>query len=172
MSARRWLMLAGGFGGLTLTTPFSGALVTRSTDLTVANDAFQLVTWDTEEYDTDSYWSLGAADRLVIPSTGYYLYGAAFRWKATNNGADGVRGGGIWINGDDPTTDQDLGYQEWPSSTLTGALMHITPVGPPRYLTAGDYLRAHGYQYSANGASLDIHASQGRTPAFWIVRLG
>jgi hypothetical protein len=172
MLARRLLIAAMGIGGFDVTLPFSGALVTRSTDLTVTNDTFQVVTFDVEEYDTDGYWSSGAGDRFTIPVDGFYLYGCALRWSAANNNNSGVRGGGFWINGDDPALIQDLGYQEWPSSPLTGALMHMTPVGPPRELSAGDYLRVHAYQYTNGGASLDLDSSQGRTPAMWIVRLG
>lgn len=173
MLASRVLLAAGGSGGFVVPSiPFSGALVTRSTDLSVGNDTFQLVDWDTEEYDTDDYFDLGADDRFTIPTTGYYIFGAAGRWKATNNTDPGVRGIGVWADGDDPTVTQDYGYNEWPSSELTGALMHQTPVGPPRHFTAGQYLRVHAYQFSNNLAALDLDASQSLTPAFWIVRLG
>jgi hypothetical protein len=166
------LMVGGGASFLEEDMPFSGALVTRSTDQSVTNDTFPVITFDTEEYDTDAYWDPGAGDRFTIPADGIYQFGVVVRWKATNNPAGaGVRGCGVWINGEDPATLQDIGYNEWPSSELTGALMHQTPVGPPRALSAGDYIRAHAYQYSTGGSALDVHASQSRTPAFWIVRL-
>lgn len=155
------------------TLPFSGALVTRSTDLTCTNDTFTEITWDTVEYDTDSYWSAGAPKNLTIPTTGYYIAGVIVRWKATNNGAGaGVRNCAIHPNGQDPSLHQGYAELEWPSSTLTGALVHQSCVMPPRYLTAGDYLRGTAYQYSTGGGSLDVDANESRTPAFWIMRVG
>lgn len=171
----RLLAAAGGLGGFTVTAlAFSGAVVTRSTDLTVTNNDFAVVTFDTEEYDTDNYFTTsgGQGERFTIPVDGYYLFGCQGRWKADNNAVAGVRGIGVWLNGADPTTVQDIGYNEWPSSTLTGALMHQTPVGPPRFFSAADYLRVHAYQFSNNSASLDLDSSQSRVPCFWILRVG
>ncbi len=151
---------------------FSGAVLTRSTNQTVSNNTFPVITWDTVEYDTDSYSNLGTHnERFTIPTTGYYMAGVQLRWSAAQNASAGVRGGGIWMNGDDPTSVQDIGYNEWPSSGLSGALMHQTPVMHPRHFTAGDYIRAHAYMFTGS-ASLDIESLAGRTPAFWIIRLG
>lgn len=169
MLATRFLF-TGGFTDVP--APFQGALVTRSTDLEVGNDDFQLIDWDTVEYDVGDFFDAGADDRFTIPADGYYIFGMTGRWKADNNTHEGVRGVGVWLDGDDPTVDQDIGYQEWPSALTAGALMHQTPVGPPRYFTEGQYIRAHAYQFSANSAALDLHASQGRTPAFWILKVG
>jgi hypothetical protein len=153
------------------TTPFQGSLVTRSTDLSVADDDFQLVTWDTVEYDEGDFYDAGATDRFTIPADGYYLFGCMGRWDAANNtGGPGVRGIGIWLNADDPTLHENIGYNEWPAFTQAGAYMFQTPIGPARHLETGDYIRMYAYQ-SSSGA-LDLMASQGKTPAMWIVRVG
>lgn len=167
MLAKRLFMGGTGGGFLVPNIPFSGALVTRSTDLSVANDTFTVIDWDTEEYDTDGYWAAGSPTKFTIPIDGYYMAGVIVRWKATNNAVAGVRNCSI---SDDTGSSQALAEQEWPSSGLTGALMHMSTVMPPRHFTAGQWLEATAYQYSSG--ALDVDANLGRTPTFWILKLG
>ncbi len=52
---------------------FSGAKIYRSSDLSVTIST-ATITFDSEEYDTDSYHSTSTnTDRITIPETGYYL---------------------------------------------------------------------------------------------------
>lgn len=151
--------------------PFSGALLTRSADLSVSNDTFQLIDWDVIEYDVGGYVDLGTDDgRLVMPADGYYEFGCNSRWSDSANGSAGVRGIGVWRNDDDPQTIENIGYNEWPSSSLAGALMHQTPHGAPRHFTAGEWIRCYAYQYS--GGALILDAIGGTTPCFWVRRVG
>jgi hypothetical protein len=57
--------------------PFSGALVKKSADQTTANySAFPVVTWDAEEYDTDTYHDNATNNsRLTVAVAGYYQVG-------------------------------------------------------------------------------------------------
>jgi len=68
----------GGGGGFT-----QRARVSRSSDLTVNSGAFTVVTWSTEDVDTDGMVTLGTNnDRITIQTAGTYLLVANARFSA------------------------------------------------------------------------------------------
>ena len=48
--------------------PQRGALVYRSSVLSIANNSATNISWNAEDYDTDAIWSLGAPTRLTVPT--------------------------------------------------------------------------------------------------------
>ena len=65
-----------GIADASSTPSLSTSKVSRSTTQSISTGGSDTpITFDTEEYDTDSYWTSGAATRLTIPVNGYYLIG-------------------------------------------------------------------------------------------------
>lgn len=58
---------------------FSGARVYRSSYQTVNHNTLTVLSFDTERFDTDNYFSSPNTTRLTAPATGYYLVGASVR---------------------------------------------------------------------------------------------
>src|SRR5512139_2155284 len=140
MLARRLLLSAYGLGGFFLPGIVSGASLRRTTanNLAVPQDTWVAVAYDLAVWDTDGYWSAGSPTLLTAPFNGIFLFGANGRWDAGQNSTAGVRNQWIGKSGETPSTTQALAEVEWPSSSLTGALMMQPLIGPPTVLNAGE----------------------------------
>lgn len=82
---------------------FSGVKLRKSADQTgVTSGSLVTVTWDTEEWDTDSYHS-GSDAHVVIPATGRYQFTIGLSWAAASGGtvrsitlSKSINSGGAW----------------------------------------------------------------------------
>jgi hypothetical protein len=95
------ISLAGGSSGLVVEVvrPFldnsvpqvvarHGARVHRTTNKSIPNNALTTVDFQAELYDTDGYWSVGNATRLIVPAGlgGLYLVFAQLNYAVNANG--------------------------------------------------------------------------------------
>lgn len=135
------------------TGAFSGCVAYKSSaGQSLANDTVTLITFDAEEFDTDSYHSTSTnTGRMTIPSgkDGKYLLIAGLRFTANATGSRSVQ---IYKNGASvaaPT--RVMTVSESGSSTWINGSAILSAV-------AGDYFEVYGYQKS--GGTLDVDASQ------------
>jgi hypothetical protein len=136
----------------------TGARVTRSNAQTIATGNWYALSFDTETYDTGSYWSAGAPTRLTVPGTGYYLIIGRNGFAAHGTGNRGIafRKSG--------TTDvaSYFGANLGAGSGCDQLLVSMQP------LSAGDYLELMVFQ--ASGGNLNTLTGTDK-PEFSIVRL-
>lgn len=133
---------------------FSGANVTRASSQSISNATWTLITYTTETFDTDGYWSAGSPTKLIIPETGYYLVGCITKFAANANNEPEIM---IYINGSTPATRVTGGTRPTGHSQLNISVVNA--------YTKNDYLEAKVYQNS--GGALNVENS-----TFWIARLG
>lgn len=104
---------------------FSGAQMSKTANQEISG-TIEEVTWETADYDTDSYVDL-PNNRFVIPWDGYYEVDAVFRWEATGENWRHifVRLNGATISGE---------YTEQPERVIAGV------TSGPFEASAGDFL--------------------------------
>ena len=140
----KWATAAGG-------ASFAGVGVKKSADQSTANATFVAITWNQEDFDTNTYHDNATNNtRITIPTGkgGYYLITGAVQYdgNATKN-----RGCEIRLNGSSGA----VNYLYF----LSTAEVTNSPVYPMSYilsLSAGDYIELFSYQNS--GGSLNIAA--------------
>ena len=72
----------GAAGGVT----FSGASVYTSAAVSIPNGTLTVVTWNSEDFDTNSFHSTSVnTGRFTIPTAGKYLINAMIGWDTTAN---------------------------------------------------------------------------------------
>jgi hypothetical protein len=127
---------------------FVGAKVTRSTAQSMANDTWTVISFDTEEFDTDGYYTSGSPTRFTIPSGkgGKYLVTATGFFN--NSSTSGSRLTKITKNG----SEYSPGYGTWMSAatTRTHALLNTVVA-----LVATDYIEFNMYQNSGGSLNTD-----------------
>lgn len=80
---------AGSSGGSGAST-FSGASVYKGSDQSISTATSTVVSWDNEDYDTDSYHdNVTNNSRFTVPTTGYYQIRCQVGWDVGN--ATGIR---------------------------------------------------------------------------------
>ena len=134
----KWAAAAGG-------STFSGVLLRDTTMQSISNNTYTAVTWNTEDFDTDSYHSTSSnTSRITAPSgkAGYYQIGAQI--QARNN-TTGSRRVSISKNGVDQRAVVVAASNVYPTVELQTIVN----------LAVGDYVQAIYYQSS--GATEDIY---------------
>jgi len=153
-------------GILSGSTPaFSGARVTKSSGQNMAQYASVVITFDTEEYDTDAYHSTTSnTSRLTVPTTGYYSVGAYL--PISEAGATLPFHGLLHItkNGGFTPLVSAQGFTHTDANALDWDL--VLTCATEVYLTAGDYVEV----IASQGASTTQQAMA--TSKFWISWLG
>lgn len=122
--------------------------VYRNTDQLVGNNAVSNVVWTAELYDTDNFWSAGAADRLIIPSGLGGLYLVTFNpiWDIN---ATGGRYSQVMKNGAAVGSPVNQGGSaSWYTQACNTVVVPCVP---------GDYIQ--GAVYQSSGAGLNLKAS-------------
>lgn len=132
----------GGVGGCTET-----CRVWRSASQTIPNDTDTVITFDTENWDTDNFHdNVTNPSRLTAPVTGYYLVSGVIRWAGN---AVGLRQAAIYKNG------AVIAFASTSGNALEVAV-HISEIA---YLAQGDYVELYGYQTSGgNLAAIGINS--------------
>jgi hypothetical protein len=114
--------------------PFRGALLRRTSNLTsVSFPAF--IPWQQAAYDSDSFWSAGAATRITIPAgvTKVRITGSARLNPAAEAGGLSCR---VWRNGSEFEFSASIVQRQGEIGFTDNALATFTPVVP---VVAGDY---------------------------------
>jgi hypothetical protein len=136
------------WAALPATTPtFDGVRVYKNTYQSVPNNTLTALTWEAENYDTNSYHStVTNTSRLTVPTTGYYLIMAFFGWEYQNAGTNRI----LYLYKNGSTQLQII-----ESPTTGSALNAYVPVYQGFTVifaaTAGDYFELKGYQGSGGG---------------------
>jgi hypothetical protein len=142
------------------TVEASGASVRlmRSTNQSIANNAYTAISWDTETWDTAGMHDATNPTRITITEAGKYL--VTFHGPFDINGS-GVRAWQIYKNGAQAIADHI-------DNTLAAIepFMGCTTIAE---FAVGDYLEARVYQNS--GGALNFLALANRAPVFACVQL-
>jgi len=139
--------------GLKWATPssgatFSGTRIYNSASTSIANATWTDITFNSENFDTDSYHSTSSnTARITIPTgkTGYYFVFGTVRFVGNTTGRRMAR---MMLNGA-----TSFGIFEATPSTSTGSDVSCY-LGQVYYFTAADYITLQCYQTS--GGALDI----------------
>lgn len=124
---------------------FSGASLSKSTQ-SINNTTVTVITWDTEEYDTDNYHSTSTnTSRITVPFTGYYNITVTFGWT-TYVSASARTLLSPKVNGVAKAEFFDLNISSGaePSFTVTKDF----------YFTANDYIELEIYQDTGTARSI------------------
>jgi len=148
--------ISGGGGSGTL----GGAQAKRTTNQTISNNTETALSFDAENYDTDSYHDNSTnPTRLTVPATGIYLITGAIYWTSAINSATILLG--IKKNASDW-----IAIQNQPE---TGAGNQGFVIATIASLTASDYVELRVHQSS--GSSKDVTGNVTYSPIFTIERL-
>lgn len=131
------------------TTPtFVGVSCTNSSNQSLSADTWTAITFNSEEFDTNSFHSTTTnTSRITIPTGkgGYYLISGIVAWDASNSGA---QRNAIYVNG--VNTDAIMAIQDVVYKTF--AFSYI------KNLSAGDYIQLYGY----SSVAFDFLTSQAK----------
>ncbi|PJF45116.1 MAG: hypothetical protein CUN55_00570 [Phototrophicales bacterium] len=151
-----WVEISSG-GGSGFT--FSGASVYNSANISIPKNADTLITFDSEEYDTDSYHSTATnTGRLTVPSTAKYIVHASVSLDGNNQDIIKIK---FRKNG---TTIVSEFFLDIPG--LDGETFFLTDILD---LAANDYLEL--LVFHSAGASRNVLATTNISPYFKIARL-
>ena len=144
-----WETVSGG-GGV---VKFSGVNVYRNTAQSIPNATTTPVSFNTESYDTDDYWSSGNPTGIIIPETGYYHITAQIRWAYTSN--VGERYAWIIVN-----NTGELFSLNAKNTTSTDNADHNISVD--LHLNKNDYVQIMVYQNCGGALNLDVSTTPPR----------
>jgi hypothetical protein len=156
LASGMWVPLAptGGGGGADVPVLVSGAKVRRTTDQAVSPTTWTAISFTSEEYDDNAYWSSGNASRFTALEAGDYVVVVQAYWTSSTNS----KGLFIGKNGA-PSTAANEVAGTYDNASKAGQRQQLTWQGR---LAANDYLEIYAYSDSANtlaGATTPIVAS-------------
>lgn len=139
-----------------------GARVSNAGNLSIPNGVFTLLTYDTEQFDTDNIHSLVLnTGRLTAQTAGKYIITAAARFDGNGTG---TRAGFITFNGS--IIVEDGHYKGDPNGNNINITTHYD-------LAIGDFLEFLVFQAQAPAAALNVLGLPfGRSPAFMMQKVG
>lgn len=140
--------------------PASGARVHRTSNQTIVASTLTAVAWQSEDFDTDGFWTVGAASRFTIPTDGKYLIGANVLWDANTANARAV-----YVVKNGTTSTRLAGVQDL--DAVASQTQHVTALLD---LVATDYVEIYVYQ-GEGAATRDVVATEQLTSA-WIAKVG
>jgi hypothetical protein len=154
-SSSQYLNGEGSFAAL----PDIGARVNNSTDITLSHNSITALTFDTEDWDTDTMHSTTTnTSRLTATKAGKYLV-VGMVWFNTNG--TGIRNIYIYKNGSV--------VAQTGENTCSSANSTILNIVNFVDLAVNDYIELEAYQSS--GGDLAVRALSGRTPVFVAQRI-
>lgn len=155
-------------GGQTVDSAMSGARVYNNANISIANNAWTALTfnseyWDTHDAAASTFHSTSSnTGRLTIPAgrSGYYLVGATVEFAADATGKRGLR------------LVHSVGATVFAASiedaTPTG--VHALTIVSLWNLAAAEYVTCEVFQNS--GAAINANRSADYSPEFWITLQG
>jgi len=140
-----------------------GARVYNSGNISVANAAWQTLTFDSERFDTDTIHSTSSnTGRLTCVTAGKYIISFNGGWDGSNS--TGVqRAFRLLLNG--ATVIGSV--SDAPRSS--GNSIEVTSIYD---LAATDYVEAQAYQDATGAASVNVLATANESPEFSMMRIG
>lgn len=145
----------------------SGARVYRNTTQTVANTTLTTMSYTTERWDTDNYWSAGAPTRLTIPTAGTYLFGASV--ELANTTAQRTRYADLLLNGTTIITEHSGSGFAVSANTSDTVILSASVAWECQ---AGDYVEVRVYQNSTASLSTTAGtATSANLNEFYVERL-
>lgn len=123
-------------------TGFVGCRVSDSTNPSIGNGVYTLITWNTETFDTDGFHStVTNTGRITIPSgkNGYYKVTGTINWASNNTGSRIIV---IYKNG----------VAAHYSYTAPGVVSNV--IATTMSLVATDYIEIYAYQGSGGNLTL------------------
>lgn len=137
---------------------FGGVHVYRSAAQTISNQVLTFISWDTENYDTDSIWSSSDPTKLVVPSDVTRVrLSAGVRW-ADKSGTTSEYG--TWFNKNKTEASAETGitgynFAHWSRADTYGRCGYsfASPVIP---VVGGDFFKLVVYQNT--GGALTVNA--------------
>ncbi len=141
-----------GVAGLAITasapiaTSFSGALITLSSNFSVADTTVTEVDWDAAEYDTDSYFAGGGTSELTVPSgVAKVILRAQVRWSSNSTS---IRDVVIYKNGSGTYAGRAYANHDGRSNLIQNLTSPVLAVSP------GDQFTCVVYQTSGSSQQI------------------
>lgn len=147
-----------------ITPALVGARVYKAADQLIANATEQIMTMDTERFDSDGFHDTVTNNtRLTIPASmgGYYMVGGHALYAAN---ATGIRQTALYVNS--VATGTRIATITVPPVTATAV---YEPVSTLWQFAAADYVELVCYQNS--GGNLNVTAVQAASPELYIHRI-
>jgi hypothetical protein len=135
-----------------------GARVYNSTGIVIPNGSWKELTFDSEEYDTDSIHS-GSSSQLYCNTQGKYIIHGQVYWETSTSQTRGIR---IVLNGSDIIADEFA----QPAGTVGNALHSVTTIDD---LSSGDYVTLEVLQTTSG--DLDVQAENYFSPYFMMQKI-
>ena len=123
--------------------------VYRSSNQTISNTTDTAVSFNTEQYDTDDFWTSGQATRITIPVDGYYHITSMIAWEQNNTG---YRRHWLRLNGSTAIAESRVEPSDLSDS---GSLVETA-----YYFNVGDYVEV--YVWHNKGSSSNVLGSISR----------
>lgn len=137
------------------------ARVRNSGPISVPPSDVQL-TFDTEEFDTDSMFASTQAARLTFNTAGKYMVGTGFEFQDVNNRV----GGTLWVNTTGTTGTEIAADQTHPSSAASGVLDPAIQLVTIYAFSTGDFATVRADNFVA-GSTFTVAALADSSPVFW-----
>lgn len=137
--------------------------ITASSTTDVPDNAWTLISFDGEVYDSDAMHSTGTnPSRVTANATGDYAVHAAVGWAANNTGMRGLQ---VRKNAaGSPSGGTAVAQRNWPAGAST---VQTVELYRELLLTAGDYIEL--FRYQSSGGNLSPTAVD-TSPGILIVR--
>lgn len=143
-----WAAASGG-------SAYSGASLYQSSDINISNTTSTTLTWDSEQWDTDSYHSTSSnTSRITIPSgkAGKFKFNIQIRYPGNSTGRRIIY---LYKNGS----------ELWSSENTPGSQNMVLAINTQADAAVGDYFEVKTYQSS--GGTLAV--TEGSTYSFFQV---
>ncbi len=126
------------------------ARVYRSSNKSVLTSTDTAIDFNTEQFDTDDFWTSGSATRITIPSDGYYHIDSTIAWEQNSAG---YRRHWLRLDGGSTVIGE---HQTIPASASDSG----SYVSTDYYFTAGQYIEV--YVWHNKGTATNVLGSEGR----------
>lgn len=126
----------------------SGATLRRAANQSVNNASDTLISFDTEDSDTDNYWAIGVPTKIYAPEDGWYVVYSHINWQNNVLGTRyiAIKKNGAWYI-----------FQSMDATPRAGYV--VNNICAVIYLLSGDYVEINVWQNSIG--SLNVTARLG-----------
>jgi hypothetical protein len=126
------------------------ARVYRSSNKSITSSSDTPIDFNTEQYDTDSFWTSGSSTRITIPSDGYYHIDSTVAWEQNNTG---YRRHWLRLDGGSTVIAE---HQTIPAASSDSG----SYISTDYYFTAGQYIEV--YVWHNKGTASNVLGNLGR----------
>jgi hypothetical protein len=135
-----------------------GVILSLADDMSVNDSSLTNISWDVEQYQVGSIWTIGDPTKLYAPVTGKYTVMLNVEWRSSGSG---VRSTGLtWSSG---PLNIDLVYQAAVSGGVNmSGMEHML-------MTAGQSLTMYCFQTSGGTIGIRGNGPDRTTVAMWLM---